>query len=186
MDAHACGTKNPQMQCPAWKTSEPGTGLLRKSGAGSMAPTSTVCGFLRADLYLWGSNLGYPKARGKGREVPLTVLWDLFCSCKGQKARKAQLSKRCAGSHLFMPRSHVQPCLCNGREGAYQGLIPKSQEGKKISEQFAFSSESLKLKKQSKLHSGCWRVRVAWADILQQVVLLLLSSAGLNLVNGAG
>lgn len=41
-----------------------------------------------------------------------------------------------------MPRSHVQPCLCNGQENAYQSLIPKSQEGKKISEQFAFSSKT--------------------------------------------
>lgn len=173
------------MQCPDWKILELGVGLLRKSGAGSVAPTSTVCPF-------WGqisipvvAIQGTPKL-GVREGKPLTVLWDLFGSCRGQKARKTQLSKRCAGSHLFMPCSHVQPCLCNGREGAYQGLIPKSQEGKKISEQSAFSSESLKLKKQSKLHSHCWRVRVAWADIPQQVVLLLLSSAGLNLVNGGG
>jgi len=75
---------------------------------------------------IWGS----PKLGAREGKL-LTVLWDLFCSCRGQKPRKTQLSKCCAQSHLFMPRSHVQPCLCNGRESAYQGLIPKSQERKK-------------------------------------------------------
>lgn len=85
-----------------------------------------------------------------------------------------------------MPRSHVQPCLCNGQESAYQSLIPKSQEGKKISEQFAFSSRNPKLKKQSKLRSRCWHARVAWADLPPQAGRLLLTSVGLSVVTGGG
>lgn len=128
---------------------------------------------------IWGN-----RKLGARRGKPLTVLWDLFCSCRGQKARKTRLSKRCPWSHLFMPRSHVQPCLCNGRESAYQSLIPKPQEEKKISKQFAFSSRNPKLKKQSKLCSRCWCAHMARADLPRRVGRLLLTSVGLSVVNG--
>lgn len=111
----------------------------------------------------------------------LTVLWNLFCSCRGQKARKTQLSKCFAPSHLVMLSSHVQPCLCNGRESSYQRLIPESQEGRKISEQLAFASRNPKLKKQTELCSrSC--AHTAQADLLWWVIQLL--STGLSVASG--
>lgn len=133
---------------------------------------------------LWATRVGIQRSPNLGlREGKLlTELWNLFCSCGGQKARKAQLSKCFAPSHLFFMRSHVQPYLCNGRESSYQRLIPESQEGKKISEQFAFASRNPNLKKQTKLCSCSWCARMAQADLVWWVGGPL--SAGLSAASG--
>lgn len=148
----------------------------------SPAPCAGFEGHIRIlGVAIWDSpNLGVREGKS------LTVLWDLFCSCRGQKARTTQLSKHCARSHLFIPHSHVQPCLCNGRESAYQSLIPKSQEGQEkpwSSLLFIPETQCWKSKVNSIL---CWCAHIVWGDLSQWHGWPLLPSIVLSVVNGDG